>query len=154
MSSTYKEVKPYIHGLFLAENAWRENRDSQGYRLPTGKDAISHELLSEEELFKDEEEALQVVGTLGDDSLFIPTSVPNCSPLQDPGKSPPKTVAAVPHLQSDMNALEKIFMGDTPIQVIEHPVAGAHSLTFGGGDASGEGFGSLTSPLGMPPLLC
>jgi hypothetical protein len=53
-----------------------------------------------------------------------------------------------------MDALEKIFMGDAPIQVIERPVlARARCLAFGGGDASGEGFGSLVSPLGMLPLL-
>jgi hypothetical protein len=52
-----------------------------------------------------------------------------------------------------LDALEQIFMGLTPTQVIERPVAGAHSLAFGGGDASGEGYGSLISPLGMPPLL-
>jgi hypothetical protein len=104
-------------------------------------------------LFKDEEEALKVAGALGDDSLFIPFPLPYAYLLQGADKDPPETVASVPRLQSDMNALEKIFMGDTPIQVIEHPVAGAHSLAFGGSDASGEGFGSLVSPLGMLPLL-
>jgi hypothetical protein len=105
-------------------------------------------------LFEDEEEALEVTGTLGDDLLSIPYSVPDAYPLQGADKNPPETVALVPRLQSDMNALENIFMGDTPIQVIEHPVLGAWSLAFGGGDALGEeGFGSLISPLGMPPLL-
>jgi hypothetical protein len=154
MSSTYEEVKPYIHGLFLTENAWRENQDSHGYRLPKGEDDASHESLPEEELFKDEEEALKVAGALGDDSLSIPYSVPDANTLQGADKDPPKTVASVPHLQLDMNALEKILMGDTPIQVIERPISGARSLAFGGGDASGEGFGSLISPLDMPPLLC
>jgi hypothetical protein len=153
MSSTYEEVKPYIHGLFLAENSWRENRDPHGYRLPKGEDDASGELLPEEELFEDEEEALEVAGALGDVLLSIPCSVPDANPLQGADKDPPETVASVPRLQSDMNALEKIFMGDTPIQVIERPVSGARSLAFGGGDASGEGFGSLISPLGMPPLL-
>jgi hypothetical protein len=100
-------------------------------------------MLPEEELFKDEEEALAVAGALGEDLLSIPCSVPNANPLQGADKDPPETVASVPRLQSDMNALEKIFMGDTPIQVIKHPVLGAWSLAFGGGDASGEGFGSL-----------
>jgi hypothetical protein len=58
MSSTYKEVKPYIHGLFLAENSWWVNRDSHGYRLPKGEDNASGESPPEEELFEDEEEAL------------------------------------------------------------------------------------------------
>jgi hypothetical protein len=52
-----------------------------------------------------------------------------------------------------MDALDKIFTGNTPIQVIERPVSGAGCVIFGGGDASREGFGSLTSPMGMPPFL-
>ena len=110
-------------------------------------------MLPKEELFEDEEEALEVAGALGDVLLSIPCSVPDANPLQGADKDPPETVASVPCLQLDMNALEKIFMGDTPIQVIERPVSGARSLAFGGGDASGEGFGSLISPLDMPPLL-
>lgn len=33
MAGTYEDIKPYIHGLFLAENSWRDNRDPQP-RLP------------------------------------------------------------------------------------------------------------------------
>jgi hypothetical protein len=52
-----------------------------------------------------------------------------------------------------MDALAKIFSGDTPIQSLVRPVSGARSVAIGGGDASGEGFGSLISPLGMQPLV-
>ena len=153
MSSTYEEVKPYIHGLFLAENSWRENRDSEGYRRRTVDDGMSLEPSPEEDSFEDEEEAMQVTGALGGDSMLaLPAVVPSVSPPR-PCEGVPKTVAMVPRLQSDMDALEQIFMGATPIQVIERPVAGARCLAFGGGDASGEGFGSLISPLDMPPLL-
>ena len=31
MGGTYEVIKPYLHALFLAENAWRDNHDSQGY---------------------------------------------------------------------------------------------------------------------------
>jgi hypothetical protein len=74
MSSTYEEVKPYIHGLFLAEKFWRENRDSHGYQLLKGEDDASCESLPKEELFEDEEEALEVAGALGDDLLSAPCS--------------------------------------------------------------------------------
>ena len=103
--------------------------------------------------FEDEEEHLQVVGALNDDVFPTFMDVLALDPSPAISGIPPKTVGTVPRLQSDMDALEKIFSGDTPIQSIERPVSGARSVAFGGGDASGEGFGSLLSPLGMEPLM-
>jgi hypothetical protein len=153
MSGTYEQIKPYVHGLFLSENVWRRNRDPRGYRLPKGSEPLGDDHLDDLDPFEDEEEQLQVAGALDDNAFPGPMNAPALNPSPALFEIPPKTVAAVPRLQSDMDALEKIFSGDTPIQSIERPVSGARSVAFGGGDASGEGFGSLLSPLGMEPLM-
>jgi hypothetical protein len=151
MGGTYEFIKPYLHGLFLAENAWRDNRDSQGYRVTKKEGDTSYEnsQFDDSDSFEDEEEAMELAAALDDavgsplDLLLTPTPV----------DTPPTLVTAVPRLHSDIDALDKIFAGDTPFQTIERPVSGARCVVFGGGDASGEGFGSLTSPFGMLPLL-
>lgn len=74
-------------------------------------------------------------------------------PPASSGSPPKKTVAVVPCLKSDTDALEKLFSGSMPSQSIERPVSGASSIAIGGWDASGEGYGSLISPLGMQPLM-
>jgi hypothetical protein len=78
---------------------------------------------------------------------------PDLHPTPTPAGKPPTLVLPVCRLHLDIDALEQIFVGATPIQAIESPVSGARCVVFGGGDASGEGFGSLTPPFGMPPLL-
>ena len=151
---TYEAVKPYLHGLFLAENAWRANRDARGYRVTNEEEGEEDSSLEDFPLadcdsFEDEEEAMHLAAGF-EDEIGLPPAPPPTSTRAD---SPPPLVMPVPRLHSDIDALDKIFAGDTPIQAIERPVSGACCVVFGGGDASGEGFGSLTSPFGMPPLL-
>jgi len=153
MGGTYEAIKPYLHGLFLAENAWRDNRDARGYRVTKEEEEEDSSLedfpLGDRDPFEDEEEAMHLAAVF-DDVIGLP---PDLSPTPIRADSPPPLVMPVPRLHSDIDALDKIFAGDTPIQAIERPVSGARCVVFGGGDASGEGFGSLTSPFGMPPLL-
>jgi hypothetical protein len=149
LSGTYEDIKPYIHGLFLAENFWRDNRDAQGYRFAPEKIVSGDNPMDDSDSLDDLEEDLHFASALGDNSPFLSPAILDLGSAVDP----PKLVTAVPRLHSDMDALCKIFAGNTPIQSIERPVSGARCVVFGGGDASGEGFGSLTSPLGMPPLL-
>jgi hypothetical protein len=76
-------------------------------------------------------------------------------PLFDDDESdsvPPPLVSPVPRLVDDVAAMQQFFQGSTPMQLILRPVRGCLLVVYGGGDASGEGFGSLLSPLGMPPL--
>lgn len=65
----------------------------------------------------------------------------------------PPTVSPVWRLKHDVDALMKIFEGDAPAQLLLRPAKGAYSVVHGGGDASGKGFGSLVSPLGMESLF-
>jgi hypothetical protein len=122
---------------------WRANRDAQGYRVTKEEEGEEDSSLEDFSLadcdsFDDEEAAMPFVAGFEDKT----------GPRSACADSPPPLVMPVPRLHSDIDALDKIFSGD-----IERPVSGACCVVFGGGDASGEGFGSLTSPLGMPPLL-
>ena len=68
-------------------------------------------------------------------------------------KQPPPMIKPVPRLEDDVKALLIFFQGGTPLQVLPRPVAGASFVAYGGGDASGEGYGGQLQPLGMKPLL-
>jgi len=74
------------------------------------------------------------------------------TPSTDPEK-PPAYVQPVPQLCRDITAMQTLLCSETPLQVILHPVWGACSVVYGGGDASGEGFGSITFAQGLPPLM-
>jgi hypothetical protein len=65
----------------------------------------------------------------------------------------PPIVSPVPRLIHDVRALMKIFEADTPAQLLLRPANGAYSVVYGGGNASGEGFGLIISPLGMKSLF-
>lgn len=53
----------------------------------------------------------------------------------------------VPRLYDDVNALLLFFPPTTPVQIIARPVQGSCLVAYGGGDASGEGFGGQIQPL-------
>jgi len=65
----------------------------------------------------------------------------------------PTGVKLVLRLQQDVTVLQCLFASNAPIQMLERPVNGPTCMVYSGGDVSGEGFGSLTTPLGMPPPL-
>jgi hypothetical protein len=74
-------------------------------------------------------------------------------PLSPVDPSPPPLIQPVPRLKEDVRVLQLFFNSPTPVQIIVRPVCGASLVAYGGGDASGEGFGGQMQPLGMQPLL-
>lgn len=153
LGGAYELIKPYLHGLFLSENVWRGNRDPQGFcttKREEGDLPFERFYESESDPYEDADEQMFEALLLDEVIGLHPDARP--TPAND--GNPPALVFPVAHLYSDIDALGKIFAGETPIQAIERPVSGARCVVFGSGDASGEGFGSLTtSPFGMLPLL-
>lgn len=49
--------------------------------------------------------------------------------------------------------MKRTLGGSAPLRVILRPARGAYSVAYGGSDASGEGYGTLVTPLGMAPLF-
>ena len=155
---TYDIAAPYMQGFYLSENSWRDNRDPQGYRIRVTESDPKNESddESEDELFNETQEFLfklydEEMMTIDEDDLDLGEQLPPRSSSATQGEPP--MVVPVPRLQFDVAAMQKIFAGDTPAQVILRPVRGAYSIVYGGGDASGEGYGTLVTPLGMEPLF-
>jgi hypothetical protein len=148
---TYDFVKQYLQGFFISYYAHLEDRDVAGYRR-NEKEAM----LEDPEFGQDSPE----------DGVFDwtphATNVEWADSAADLGgahgltelkTTEPPTVQTVPRMHHDLQALCRLFVGNVPIQCITRPVMGAKCVCYGGGDASGEGFGSLLAPSHMPSLF-
>lgn len=162
-TDTYGFAKGYLQGFFLSYYAYRPDRDSHGYRRrdpddPEGQHDLDEEAPDdgrfewsaycerrEEYGFLEMPDAPNLLSE-GIQELFVNGQGPS-------EQDEPETVEAVPRLYRDVQSLKRLFKGDSPIQVLERPVNGANCVSYGGGDASGEGFGSVLTPLEMPSLL-
>ena len=120
ISLCYEFMQPYLKGFHLSENSWRPNRDEDGWKLPP--DHAAEE----------------------DPSLLVPME--NMPPNVDDDEPP--MIIPVPRLQEDVEALLTLFDPPTPVQIIARPVQGSCLVAYGGGDASGEGFGGQIKPIG------
>jgi hypothetical protein len=132
IAQTYEFMQPYLKGFHLAAEAWRENRDDEGWKQ------VNRNL----DDWDPDEQAERLHWALG--------SVDGNIPANDKA---PTSVTKIPLLQVDVDILLKFFSHSNPVQVIFRPIRGAAYVAYGAGDASGEGFGSNIHPLGLPPLL-
>ncbi len=153
---TYDVGVPYLQGFFLSLNSWRRDRDCEGYRVKTAGSQSDRDTALEEDaeaVFTLEERVLFDLLDMEDDNVSPLNEAFLSSQQMGHSEQEPPTVSAVPRLEHDVKALTKNFQHDTPAQLLLRPARGAFSVVYGGGDASGEGFGSLVSPLGMEPLF-
>ena len=157
VAETCEWVKPCLQGFYLSENAWRPNRDAEGWKAQTPDGPSPDPLDSCEESTTgfDFEESARLTGwglALALELDDLSQSETDDEPQPGTGEDPPTNVTPVPRLALDIAASLELFEGATPTQEIVRPVRGATCVLHGGGDASGEGFGSQTTPLGMPPF--
>jgi len=111
---TYPAITPYLKGVHLTIDGWREGRDSEGWKLsgPPLANSDSWDDASHSEIN-----------------------------FQDRNPSAPETVLPVPRLKDDLMALTDLFLDEAPPQRIIRSDAVA-SAGYGFGDASGTGLGS------------
>lgn len=142
---TYEDGQPYAQGFFLSLYSHLPDRDAHGYREDPAPD--------EEELFNDDLSAEDELDLIWSEETL--EGEPTHQLLKEPPEDTdePEFVEPVPRLARDVASLRRLFHGPVPLQVIARPAKGARCVCYGGGDASGEGFGSLMSPLSMPPLF-
>lgn len=112
LSMTYPLLVPYLKGLHLTADSWRDGRDPEGWRLA-----------------RVEMEAL-LAGCGGGAADAVPS---------DP--KAPKEVKPVPRLEHDLLCLTALTEGDLPAERVVRAKTFIH-IIYGFGDASGTGFGS------------
>ena len=131
LSRTYPGIFPYLRGIYNTMNAWRGNRDKDGWKYNKAEldmvRAMDEEMNEEGDVLWRDEKFASELRRKG-----------------DPGKSPsknPKRVVAVDRLVGDINALKSLLEGDTPPDRL---VRGASIcvVRHGFGDASKAGFGA------------
>ena len=132
ISRTYPSMFPYLKGFYNTLNSWRIGRDGEGWKL--SKTAWL-ELMAGDVSFEDPEDV-----DLPFESRKRKFSVQHEKPKPD-------QVCAVPRLRYDLEALERLFEGDTPtLRLVRGYRIGICIYSFG--DASGGGFGSSWSVKG------
>jgi hypothetical protein len=119
LAMTFDEVTPFMKGIYLTLNAWRPQRDGEGWRVSDKK--------WKRVLFERHDRGLVTDAEL-DDKLF-----------DDP--KAPAEVTAVLRLETDLRSLETILSPE------EVPRVGLRSrlivsVVYGFGDASGTGLGA------------
>jgi hypothetical protein len=132
IAQTYEFMQLYLKGFHLAAEAWREDRDAEGWKQV--KQALDD--------WDPDEQAERLHWAIG--------SVAAESVANEPA---PRDINKIPLLRIDVDILLKFFSHPNPVQVIFRPIRGAAYVAYGAGDASGEGFGSNIHPLGLAPLL-
>ena len=142
VAGVYDDILPYLHGFFLAENWHLDGRDQEGYKVADGANSDPEHSSDPMTLFEKVED-----GALEPEELLEDQVDPSTGSHPEPfGRAAEvddlEPVPVTQRLVRDVLALSRIFRGDTPFQVIERPVAGIHCVFYGGGDASGEGFGA------------
>jgi hypothetical protein len=132
VAQTYEFMQPYLKGFHSAIEAWRADRDAEGWKQINQK-------LDE---WDPDEQAEQFHWALG-----VSAAGSNNESLAPPW------ITKLPILKMDADVLRQFFAHPKPVQVIFRPIQGAAYVAYGAGDASGEGFGANIHPLGLPPLL-
>ena len=141
MSTCYEYIQPYLKGFHLSEDAWRADRDSEGWKVPNLPPLEN----VENSVNEDESETFLMEGYYDTpDAVHLLKSFPITAP---------PLIVPVPRLKEDVRILIRFFQPSIPVQIIVRPVEGSMFVAYGGGDASGEGFGAQIQPLGMKPLL-
>ena len=122
VARTFKFMNPYIKGLHLTIDGWREDRDEEGYRVRSNVAEIR-------QAEKDLEQGIEV-----DLGVFILEE-------ETGDKEAPEEVSAVPRLEHDIETMEEFTRGEAPA-VEKVRVRVALLALYLMGDASGDGFGS------------
>jgi hypothetical protein len=157
-SMTYTFAVPFLKGIHLTVDAWRSDRDAEGWKIrpvaTSGVVSQSGSLDGREDWLDD--------GVTEDHEFVSPDMIEPfddtevCSPPRPEAKHEgeglrpstttqvPTTCLPVPRLTSDVDTLLKLFSGTSPIMIPIRPTR-LVSLVYGFGDASGEGFGSAFS---------
>ena len=142
VSMLYEFLTPYLKGLHLSAESWREGRDEEGWKASDNPgedwDQVIRQMEEAEELVPD---GLEVPD---EDELDEPIPLPETKAPSDGEANPPPVLEAVPQCLDDLLVLDKFFESDTPLMMPVRPNRSV-ALFYGFGDASGEGFGSSVS---------
>jgi hypothetical protein len=158
-SMTYSFAVPFLKGIHLTADAWRKDRNQEGWKMKASLNREANDTVAEvkttwrgdtvmneqDNYFDDSASDVVDSYSLGDEADDGDEEVPD-----DSGPaSCPAYLKPVPRLQSDLHALLTLFSGKSPIMVPIRPVR-IESLVYGFGDASGKGFGSSAERVNEP----
>ena len=122
LSRTYTTITPYLKGIHLTLDSWRDSRDTDGWKMKSNARRINDDLKTT--IINSNEEGLFGSKTESDRKFKVP-----------------KFVKAVPRLLEDLRALNSFFKDDVPPwRFIRGRLL--VKAKYGFGDASKSSFGS------------
>jgi hypothetical protein len=133
---TYNFLRPYMKGVYLTANAWRQGRDAEGW---PEKDKTGGRKAEEEEDILEQ-------WVLDEESRPNQSEEEKLAQLSrdQPIDCPEGFVWPVTRLDCDLEAMWTFLDQPKPVMVLVRPVRGVCALAYGFVDASGEGFGGAT----------
>ena len=114
LASTFTAINPYLKGIHLTLDSWRDNRKADGWKMSSSQWLAYLESVSDE----NKRASLADLGS----------------------KYAPKNVKPVPRLSTDIAALARFFQRSTPTEICARNNQ-VCLVCYGFGDASGNGFG-------------
>ena len=126
LSRTYPAITPFLKGVHLTLDSWRENRNPDGWKMSNKRKRESEYSYSVEE-----------------DEFYYEKAESECQnlPQEETSAKPPKVVQPVPRLLDDLTVLHDFFT--PPIPPWRFVRGNKISMVkYGFGDASKSGFGS------------
>lgn len=141
LGSVYDFISPYLKAFHLALQAWRPDRDSNGW-LIDGEVGPSPDTESDMDLPAAAAYALSQDPDADISKLLRPDD-----------EKAPTTLKVTDFLAESVRTLQLFFTGDSPIQQLAYPAQGLFSVAYGGLDASGEGYGARLRGEGLTPSL-
>jgi hypothetical protein len=139
---TYTSLTPFLKGLHLTLDSWREGRDKEGWKIKGKTFKIDSDFQIDEEGIEDEEDS-DIWEDEGKEPLD-PLSLKEARILST-GEAdlvlPPGEISQVPRLQSDVTALRTFLSADkAPWRFIRGRRVGI--VQYGFADAAKAGFGA------------
>ena len=143
-------MNPFLRGFHLSEEAWHDDRDSEGWKVVgQGEGLTAPELDDNDDSLSESDLALW--GAVEDHPELKPLLDPSVHATSGSAGDPPANVTPVPCLRGNLEALLHFFDYPSPVQVIVRPVAGAFFVAYGARDASGKGLGLVLPVRGFAP---
>ncbi len=148
VSQSYPAMVPYLKGIHLTIDSWRDGRDENGWKVLDVLVSTVPSRRSKSGKEEDINEELKEIKDVVDDFVDSMGGTSN----QGGVEGPPLEVSPVTRLLFDLQALIQLFGGDEPIVRYVRALY-ADLVKFGFGDASGAGYGSALARLKGRPNI-
>jgi hypothetical protein len=149
VTQTYRYMIPYMSGLHMTIDGWRDNRDSDGWKINVPDKPQELSLDDDDDSVCTTDSLDTLDSTITEDNEFPDPPDPH---TRAHGPEPPPVVEAKPRLFADVAALLELCQQDeAPWRRVRAKKTA--SVLYGFGDASGPAFGDTLQMAGSANIM-